>query len=360
MTDRGRAVIYTRISRDEEGNRVGVERQEADCRDLAKRLGLDVAHVYTDNDIGASSLSKKARPAYAAMLAAVRAGEVSTVLSYSNSRLTRRPAEWIDLITLANKGKLQIRTVVSGTYDLGTADGRAVAITVAAWDGAEAERIGERLEAAHRHLALRGEPFTGGRRAFGWKEDRRTIEPQEAELIREAVERVKAGWGVNTIARDWNERGIRTPWGGEWKFNNLHEVLTRPRTAGLRTLKKELVRDADGNVVKGKWQPIITTEEREEVLALLAARARPRRRRGKYLLGSLLRCGDCGAKMWGNLLRARNSTNYQCARGGHLAISGKRLEEAVMALVEIPQGRSSKFPTLGGCHCSGRRVPVAA
>ena len=34
--------------------------------------------------------------------------------------------------------------------------------------------------------------------------------------------------------------------------------------------------------------------------------------------------------------------------------------EELMALGEIPQGRSSNFPTLGGCHCSGRRVPVAA
>mgnify|MGYP001007787900 CR=1 FL=1 len=32
----------------------------------------------------------------------------------------------------------------------------------------------------------------------------------------------------------------------------------------------------------------------------------------------------------------------------------------MMALAEIRQGCSSKFPTLGGCHCSGRRVPVAA
>ena len=34
--------------------------------------------------------------------------------------------------------------------------------------------------------------------------------------------------------------------------------------------------------------------------------------------------------------------------------------QRLMALGEIPQGRSSNFPTLGGCHCSGRRVPVAA
>ena len=33
---------------------------------------------------------------------------------------------------------------------------------------------------------------------------------------------------------------------------------------------------------------------------------------------------------------------------------------SVMALTGIPQGCSSNFPTLGGCHCSGRRVPVAA
>lgn len=32
----------------------------------------------------------------------------------------------------------------------------------------------------------------------------------------------------------------------------------------------------------------------------------------------------------------------------------------LMALTGIPQGCSSNFPTLGGCHCSGRRVPVAA
>ncbi len=41
----------------------------------------------------------------------------------------------------------------------------------------------------------------------------------------------------------------------------------------------------------------------------------------------------------------------------------RRVQQAIcglMALGEIPQGRSSNFPTLGGCHCSGRRVPVAA
>jgi DNA invertase Pin-like site-specific DNA recombinase len=59
-----RAAIYTRISRDKEGTELGVQRQEQDCRALAERDGLQVVRVYTENDIGASTLSKKRRPEY--------------------------------------------------------------------------------------------------------------------------------------------------------------------------------------------------------------------------------------------------------------------------------------------------------
>lgn len=208
--DGDKCVIYCRISADPEGREVGVVRQESDCRDLAQRLGMTVRTVYVDNDIGASNLTKKARPDYAAMLADVRAGTVKHVVSYSNSRLTRRPSEWIELIDLANRGVLQIRTVVSGTYDLTTADGRAVAITVAAWDAAEAERIGEFLKAAHKHMARQGEPFTGGRRPFGWLEDRKSLDPAEANLIREGYMKVIAGLPINALAKEWNEAGVRT------------------------------------------------------------------------------------------------------------------------------------------------------
>ncbi|MFM9776193.1 recombinase family protein, partial [Streptomyces galilaeus] len=70
------AAIYTRISLDPEGEALGVGRQEQDCRDLAARDGLGVAAVFTDNDTGASTRSrKKSRPAYADMLDRARAGE---------------------------------------------------------------------------------------------------------------------------------------------------------------------------------------------------------------------------------------------------------------------------------------------
>src|SRR4051812_10863947 len=123
-----RAAIYCRISRDPEGLRIGVDRQEEDCRTLAKREGLVVVgEPFIDNDISASTLSRKARPRYAALLEAASERRVDVVLAYSNSRLTRRPLELEDLIQLHERHGTQIITVVSGKDDLSTADGRMVA-----------------------------------------------------------------------------------------------------------------------------------------------------------------------------------------------------------------------------------------
>lgn len=150
-----RCAIYCRISLDASGEEAGTQRQEADCLALAERLGLEVVKVFVDNDLGASTRSRaKSCPAYDRMLAEAKSGNFSTIVAYSNSRLTRRSSEWLKLIELTNSGSVTIRTVVSGSHDLSTADGRAM--TIAVWDGAEDERISVRLKAAHRHEAQQG------------------------------------------------------------------------------------------------------------------------------------------------------------------------------------------------------------
>jgi len=47
-----RAAIYCRISRDKVGAGLGVERQQADCRALAERLGWSVVEAFSDDDLG--------------------------------------------------------------------------------------------------------------------------------------------------------------------------------------------------------------------------------------------------------------------------------------------------------------------
>lgn len=326
------AAIYTRISRDPEGDKVGVSRQEKNCRELAERLGLSVVAVYSDNDIGASNRTgNKPRPEYQALLEGVRDGLIGTIIAYSNSRLTRRPLEWIELIGLAESGALEIKTVVSGSHDLTTADGRAVALTVAAWDAAEADRISERQTASFHHKALQGKPKLQRQRPFGWKEDGVTIEPEEAERVRSAVGEILGGASITSIARRWQEEGVLTAAGGEkWEHSVLKKVLLGWRTAGVRTYHREPLYDETGEPIMGTWEPIITLRERREALRALQAHSRVKVRQGTWLLSGLLRCGICSKPLYGATPSGtRNRATYGC-KTGHLGISAGLLEAYVI------------------------------
>jgi DNA invertase Pin-like site-specific DNA recombinase len=281
------AVIYCRISRDREGTEVGTENQEAAGRELAALHGLDVAHVYIDNDRGASTRSRKTRPQYAAMLAAAKRGEFSTVIAYSNSRLTRRPREFEDLIELHEAHGIRYLTKVSGNDDLSTADGRMVARIKAASDAAEAERTGERVAFAHAAKRAKGED-TGGPRPFGFEEDRVTIRDREAALIRLGVEMVtEEGASMYAVARAWDASGVRAQ---KWRSQTVRDILIRPRNTG-----RLVVAGVDYGTA-GR-EAIITDEQHRELLTTLSANAKPNRGPKPQTSSAvtIVKCGACGA-----------------------------------------------------------------
>lgn len=72
------AGIYVRISSDPDGTALGVERQARDCQELARSRGWRVASVYEDNDVSATR--GKPRPAYARLLADLRAARIDAVV----------------------------------------------------------------------------------------------------------------------------------------------------------------------------------------------------------------------------------------------------------------------------------------
>jgi DNA invertase Pin-like site-specific DNA recombinase len=89
-----RAVIYTRISRDPEGEALGVQRQRQDCLDRAAREGWQVIDVLVENDVSASGYARKPRPLCAQLMQRAERREFDVILAYSNSRLTRRRWSW--------------------------------------------------------------------------------------------------------------------------------------------------------------------------------------------------------------------------------------------------------------------------
>lgn len=286
------AAIYARISKDREGNQLGVGRQETLCRELAEKRNLMVTAVFTDNDTSASTRSRKPRPQYAEMMRRAQNGEFSTILAYSYSRLTRRPQEFNDLIELAESHGVRIGTVASGEFDLNLASGRGVARTIAAWDAVEAEQASERIKAAKLQRATNGE-WHGGTAPFGFRSanTKLVVVPKEASLVREAATRILAGDTVHAVVTDWNNKGVTTRFGHHWRNTSLRSILQNQSMLGLTKSGK-----------KG-WEAILDERTFERLQVIFGESSRkfthsPGVKGGKYSMGGgLTVCAECGHKL---------------------------------------------------------------
>jgi len=296
-----RAAIYCRISQDRGGAGLGVSRQEDDCRALCVRKGWDVISVYTDNDV--SAYSGAPRPAWLELLADVNDGTVNALVCWHVDRLTRSPRELEDVIDLADRRGLELATV-SGEIDLSTPTGRMIARMLGAAARHEAEHKAERQQRQRRQAAEAGRVAGGGRRPFGFEDDRITVRESEAEIIREGARRVLASESLSSICRDWQERKIVTAAGIPWKPTGLRRLLASARISGrrehtprgswskTRPLLGEIVADA-------VWPGIIGREDSDRLRAVLADPERRRKVEGderrSYLLSGILRCGKPGS-----------------------------------------------------------------
>ncbi len=340
----GRAVIYARISSDREGRELGVDRQVEDCRELAARLGLTVIETLVENDTGASTKSRSARPKYEQMLTIARSGAIDTILAYSNSRLTRRPRENEDLIELAEQRGIRITTVASGEYDLNRADGRAIARTLAAWDAAEAERTAERVKRASEDRERRG-MYHGGTPPYGYEAKAGMLVPnaREVERIREAVDRLLHGDTASGVVKDWRLRGITTRKGKIWRVTGLRPILRNPAILGKNKF---------GDV---KWEPIIDQPTFDRLDRLFSDPSRwttisPGVKGGRYSLGGgLVRCGECGHTLTSYRRGSARGdrAGLRCATHtggcGKLSIDYERLETYVFSFIDDLIAKSTRW-----------------
>lgn len=321
-------VIYTRISLDRTGEALSVAGQEKNCRALAKRQGLTVIHVYTDNDISATN--GKVRPDFEAMLLA----QPAAIITWHQDRLLRLTKDLERVIAL----NVPVYTVTAGTLDLSTPTGRAVARTVAAWSQYEGEQKATRQVAANVQRANNG--VHSGRVGYGYRRTKTglVLHLQEAETIRAAVKRTLEGESLRSICKDLDAKQTPTPGrGARWNSTTLKQLLLRPSLAGHTVHQGHVLGHTPTDAPR-----VIDDDLHERLKAVLTD---PRRRSGspgrapKYLLGGIARCGRCGgtmARAIGKMQRQANGNvkrqppSYVCSECYRV----RRKQAEVDALVE--------------------------
>jgi len=357
MTEPRAVAIYARISSDQDGTHLGVNRQLEDCRKLAADLGWEVAEEYVDNDLSAYS-GTKPRPAYQRLLADLDDGLRDGVVVYHVDRLTRRPLELEQFVeSLTRAGVRHVRFVAGGDLDAANGDGLLLTRVTAAVAASESDTKSRRVRRKMDEVAAAGRPH-GGSRPFGYEDDKITVRETEATVIRELVERHLAGESLRSLALWLDGEGIPTAKGGQWTTGTLRNMLGSARIAGLREHRRQVVGPA-------VWAPIISERQRDRVLALYAERAVTGRRSPRtYLLTGLLRCGRCDGRLFSSARATRRS--YTCMSGpdhrgcGRVRIEAQTLEDLISDAVLFRLDTPDLADALAGRANADERTAAAA
>lgn len=304
------ATVYARQSLDRSGEALAVERQLRLCREFCAQHGWEVVAEFVDNDRSATTGVQ--RPGFERLLHA----NPERIVVWHIDRLVRLTRDLERVIELG----VDVYAVKAGHLDLSNPAGRAVARTVTAWATYEGEQKAERQRAANDQRAAAGRP-SAGRRCYGYTADGLDIVQQEADHVREAVTNILNGVPLRAVVRAMNDAGARTTAGNTWKPTELRRYLSRPRLAGMRVHRGEVVG-------AGVWPAILSEDDYVAVNAVLSDPARrPKGRPRAYLLSGVGRCGVCGARLYGRV-EARGPI-YVCESGAHLGRKVAPIEDYV-------------------------------
>jgi DNA invertase Pin-like site-specific DNA recombinase len=324
------AVVYTRISQDQTGDRAGVSRQLDDCSTLAENIGATVVAHFDDNDI--SAFNGKTRPGFEAMLDMLKRGEADTVIVWHPDRLYRSMKDLERLIDVVDSGGIAIRSCNGGDLDLTNSTGRMLARIIGSVSRQESEHKGERRRRANLQRAQAGTWRASQPRVFGYTPNGEVVEP-EATAVRHAIHDVLAGRSLRSIAAEWNQRGLRTPksakrGGGPWANSSLRRALMRPVYAGLVVYQGKVVG-------RGDWEPLIDEDTHRGLVAFLSdpARRPATAFERKHMGSTVYRCGVCDGLLYAAYPGTARQMVYACKTKTHVARMAAPLDELVEATV---------------------------
>jgi site-specific DNA recombinase len=332
------ALIYARLSEDREpdgetagGVATSVDRQVADCLKWCELHGHRVAGIYRDE--GISGFSGARRPEFERLLADARNRVGQLIVCWRLDRLSRNRPDFTRVLDMCDSGGVQLASVTE-SLDTSTPTGEAMRDIIAIFARMESRNISVRVARARLEAAMAGRPVPGGARPYGYADDKVTIVPAEADVLREAARRVVRGESLRSIARDFNARGLRPVAAPKFSARNLGKLLVNPRYVGRAVYKGVEVAD-------GQWPPILTVATHEQLKATLSNPAR-RTQAGRpsvhLLVGGILRCAVDGAAL-GARAPDKGVRRYGCQGGDreagrvHLVIAAAPLERFVESAV---------------------------
>lgn len=221
------AIGYCRVSTPGQvADGVSLEAQEERLRQWCALNGYNLISVEVDAGLSGGRADNRPGLQRAISLACQHG---APLIVYSLSRLARSTR---DMLTIADRLEHSRADLVSLSerIDSTSAAGKMIFRILAVLSEFERDQISERTSAAMAHLRSQNRRISGSI-PFGYKldNDQRTLVPVEEELgiIRSMQQSHGEGCSLNSIARDLNNRGVRSKTGVSWSAKTVRGILMR-------------------------------------------------------------------------------------------------------------------------------------
>jgi site-specific DNA recombinase len=309
------AVIYTRVSTEDQTKNLSLPTQDRLCREYCERHGLEVIEKFEERGQSAKTAD---RPELKALLAYCRANKkrISIVVVFNLSRFSRNPSDHWKLRDELKALNINLRSVAEDIDE--TSEGElkeSLFSSFARYDNAKR---------AERTVIGMNQALTGGRWVFkaplGYKnirvDGRAAIvqDPAMAPLILEAFELVASGaHSHKDIIAHLAKKGLLNTKGQPLSAQVFSGLLRRRFYVGMLDVGGKL-----NSCLKGGHEPLVSEELFQRVKLSLrperAVLARSRRDNPDFPLRRFVLCGRCGRPLTGSWStgRSKRYANYHC------------------------------------------------
>lgn len=347
MPARKKVAAYARVSMETERLYHSLSAQISYYSELIqKHTDWQYVGVYADNGISGTGTSK--RDEFRRMVEDCEAGKIDIILTKSISRFARNTVDLLNTVRHLKELEVSVRFEKEQIDSL-SEDGELMLTLLASFAQEESRSISDNVKWGTIKRFQKGIP-NGQMRVFGyeWINDRLTIFPDEAEIVRFMYREYMNGASRIEIGRILNEKGIYTRQGKEWVDSNVKVVLTNITYTGNMLFQKEYVEDPITKHRKknrGELPQFFVEDTHEAIIPIdefQKVQAEFKRRRD---------LGPLGNK---SLNLTAFSTKITCGKcGKHYRRSGKRNTAGEVYYIWTCQTKSQK----GAGACSSKNIP---
>ncbi|MBZ0317853.1 MAG: recombinase family protein [Anaerolineae bacterium] len=336
-----KAVIYLRVSTEEQVDNFSLDTQEEICRKEADKRGYEIIEVFREE--GRSAKSIVGRPVLINLLEYCRKNKklVDAVFVYRLDRISRQTSDYLAIRKKLGENEI---TIISSTEPTGDSPTEKLVETIlAGFAQLDNDIRSERAKNGLRARFLSGK--ISGKAPLGY-----ILQAGYAVKDPETWDRVKQAWdlmatgtkSLSDIAKVMNEWGLK-------ETHGKRKYKIRSQTAGrifrLKFYAGKLVSPTYPEEVIGQHIPMISEEQFYKVQAIIDGRnpnkialAKRTFENEDFPLRRIVRCSKCGVGLTGAWSRGKMGKKYayyRCAgRCNTKSVPVKKIDEAMITLLK--------------------------